>query len=190
MTDKYNHYINFRDDPLPITKFSYKVNNASKEATMRITRNNQPFNIKIYDKFILKMLRFSEWLELHALASKRQSTSNDQLLKNQKAKFQWVATQAEKLGVPPTPQLTAFEITPVEKKKKRKAEINRLNLRYELVKEVNSWQNCSLKRGRTVFKNGRALNAVLLLYWIDDTSQLPPLRKQPRITINIECLKL
>ncbi|GJU74985.1 hypothetical protein Tco_1266390 [Tanacetum coccineum] len=64
------HCINFRDDPLPITKFIYKVNKTSKIATMRITKNNQLLNLKIYDKFILKMLGFSEWLELHALASK------------------------------------------------------------------------------------------------------------------------
>ncbi|GJV86647.1 hypothetical protein Tco_1530585 [Tanacetum coccineum] len=47
MMDEYNHCINFRDDPLPITKFSYRVNNVSKEATMRITSNNQPLNLKI-----------------------------------------------------------------------------------------------------------------------------------------------
>nr|GEU89564.1 hypothetical protein [Tanacetum cinerariifolium] len=61
-----------RDDLLPITKLSYKVNNSTKEATMRITRNNQPLNLTVYDKFMLKKLRFSEWLELHALASKRE----------------------------------------------------------------------------------------------------------------------
>ncbi|GJY18170.1 hypothetical protein Tco_0389661 [Tanacetum coccineum] len=60
MLDEYNHCINFRDDPLPITKLSYRENNASKEYTMRITRNNQPLNLKIYDKFILKMLGFNE----------------------------------------------------------------------------------------------------------------------------------
>ncbi|GJZ67749.1 hypothetical protein Tco_0630989 [Tanacetum coccineum] len=32
----------------------------------------------------------------------------------------------------------------------------------KLVKAVNSWQNCSLKYGRDVFKNGRAFNAVAL----------------------------
>ncbi|GJS84603.1 hypothetical protein Tco_0751144 [Tanacetum coccineum] len=60
MMDEYNHYINFIDDPLPFTKYNYRVNNVSKEATMRITRNNQPLNLKIYDKFILKMLGFSK----------------------------------------------------------------------------------------------------------------------------------
>ncbi|GJT39431.1 hypothetical protein Tco_0939296 [Tanacetum coccineum] len=77
MRDEYNHCINFRDDPLPITKFNYRVNKTSKIATMRITRNNQPLNLKIYDKFILKMLGFSEWLELHVLASKRLNATND-----------------------------------------------------------------------------------------------------------------
>ncbi|GJX35482.1 chlorophyllide A oxygenase, chloroplastic, partial [Tanacetum coccineum] len=36
----------------------------------------------------------------------------------------------------------------------------KLELKYELVKVVNSWQNCSQKYGRNVSKNGRALNAV------------------------------
>ncbi|GJZ17599.1 hypothetical protein Tco_0553722 [Tanacetum coccineum] len=59
MIDEYNYCINFKDDPLPITKFSYKVNNVSNIATMRITRNNQTLNLKIYDKFVLKMLGFT-----------------------------------------------------------------------------------------------------------------------------------
>ncbi|GJQ91786.1 retrovirus-related pol polyprotein from transposon TNT 1-94 [Tanacetum coccineum] len=64
-----------------------------------------------------------EWLELHALASKRQSASNDKLLKNLKAKFQWVATQAGKLGIPPPPELTSFELQPADKKRKRRVEV-------------------------------------------------------------------
>ncbi|GKC45121.1 retrotransposon protein, putative, ty1-copia subclass [Tanacetum coccineum] len=86
---EYNHCISFRDDPLPITKISYRVNNSTKEATMRITRNNRPLNYKIYDKFVLKMLGFSELLEVIDVASKNQNKSNDQLLKNLKPKFQW-----------------------------------------------------------------------------------------------------
>ncbi|GJY72817.1 hypothetical protein Tco_0477248 [Tanacetum coccineum] len=45
---------------------------------MRITRNNQPLNLKVYDKFVLKKLGFTEWLELHTLAFKVQTKSNDQ----------------------------------------------------------------------------------------------------------------
>ncbi|GJS46236.1 hypothetical protein Tco_0596357 [Tanacetum coccineum] len=64
----------------------------------------------------------SEWLELFLLASRGQSKSNDQLLKNIKAKFQWVVTQAEKVGIPHPPQLSEFELPSIEKKsdKKRK----------------------------------------------------------------------
>nr|GEX44935.1 hypothetical protein [Tanacetum cinerariifolium] len=112
-----------RDDPLPITKFNYKVRKASKIATMRIKRNNQPPNPKIYDNFILEMLGFTEWLELYNLASKRQNATNDQFLKNMKAKFKWVATTADKLRLPPPPQLTAFELPPTEKKRKRRVEV-------------------------------------------------------------------
>ncbi|GKG62540.1 hypothetical protein Tco_0634313, partial [Tanacetum coccineum] len=74
-------------DPLPITKISYRINNSTKEASMRIIRNNQPLNLTVYDRFVLKMLGFSEWLELHDLASRVKSKANDQLLKNLKAKF-------------------------------------------------------------------------------------------------------
>ncbi|GKC22712.1 importin subunit beta-1 [Tanacetum coccineum] len=48
---------------------------------------------------------------------------NDQLLKNMKAKFKLVATTTDKLGLPPPPQLTAFELPPGEKKRKRRDEV-------------------------------------------------------------------
>ncbi|GKE67125.1 hypothetical protein Tco_1521286, partial [Tanacetum coccineum] len=84
MLEEYNHLIKFRVDPLPITKISYRINNSTKEASIK---------------------------------------ANDVLLKNLKAKFQWVKTQAEKLGVSPLPQLTAFGFSNSEKKRKRTSEI-------------------------------------------------------------------
>nr|GEV64525.1 hypothetical protein [Tanacetum cinerariifolium] len=100
MIDEYNHYINFRDDIIPITKFSYNVNNVSKEATMRITKNNKPLSLKIYDIFILKMLEFSLCIELHALASTRQSASNDPLLKNLKRENEFhLDTTTQLIGI-------------------------------------------------------------------------------------------
>ncbi|GJW80162.1 hypothetical protein Tco_0144137 [Tanacetum coccineum] len=77
MMEQYNHYINFRDDSLPITKFNYR---------------------------------------LHALASKSKTKANDQLLKNLKAKFQWVVTQPKTLGISPLPELTSFKLPSCEKK--------------------------------------------------------------------------
>ncbi|GJX68433.1 hypothetical protein Tco_0304160 [Tanacetum coccineum] len=79
----------------PFTNSSELVNNSSKEASIRIIKDNQPLNLTINDKFVLKMLGFSEWLE----------------------------TRAEKLGIPPPPQLTAFGLTTSEKIRKRSAEI-------------------------------------------------------------------
>ncbi|GKD99634.1 hypothetical protein Tco_1387618 [Tanacetum coccineum] len=74
-----------------------------------------------------EMLGFSEWVEVHALASKVKIKSNGLLLKNLKAKFQWVKTQAVKLGIPPPPQLTAFKLPPTERKvgikRKRRTEL-------------------------------------------------------------------
>ncbi|GKB71231.1 hypothetical protein Tco_0932643 [Tanacetum coccineum] len=106
-------------DPLPITKISYRVNNSTKEACMRTTRNNHSLDLTLYDKFVLKMLGFSEWLEVHDLPYKVKSNSNDLLLKNLKTKFQWAKKQARKLSIPPPSQLTAFGLSASEKKRKR-----------------------------------------------------------------------
>ncbi|GJS85991.1 hypothetical protein Tco_0752532 [Tanacetum coccineum] len=107
------------DSQLLITKFNYKANKSTKISTMCITRNSQPLNYKIFEDFRLKMLGFNEWLEFHKLASKKQGAANDQLLKNLKAKFKWVATTAEKLNIPPQHQLTDFELPLAKLKRKR-----------------------------------------------------------------------
>ncbi|GJS32753.1 hypothetical protein Tco_0531135 [Tanacetum coccineum] len=70
LLDEYNHQISFRADQLPITKISYVVN-PNKEATMKITRGDNPLNLIVHPNFRLKTLGFSEWLEVHALASKK-----------------------------------------------------------------------------------------------------------------------
>ncbi|GJR88720.1 hypothetical protein Tco_0212731 [Tanacetum coccineum] len=85
-----------RADELPITKINCRVS-SSNDATMRITRGNDPLNVVIHDKFRLKTLRFSEWLE--------------------------VISQAKKLGVPPPPELSTFGILADDKKIKRSSEI-------------------------------------------------------------------
>ncbi|GJR27140.1 hypothetical protein Tco_1103372 [Tanacetum coccineum] len=107
MIGEYNNNITFRDDPFPITKFNYRVNNSTKEATMRITRNNQPLNLTIYENFMPKKLRFSKILE--------------------------GSSQAGKLGIPPPPELTTFELPLVEKrscrKRKRRVEVMYLSKR-------------------------------------------------------------
>ncbi|GKB66314.1 hypothetical protein Tco_0927726 [Tanacetum coccineum] len=95
MLREYNHCITHRANPLPISKISYKINNTSKEATMRIKLNNDPLNLTVYDNFKLKMLGFSECVE----------------------------TQARKLGIPLPPELTAFGLSTAEKKRKRSLEI-------------------------------------------------------------------
>ncbi|GJZ59120.1 hypothetical protein Tco_0614936 [Tanacetum coccineum] len=116
MLEEYNHYITFRADLLPITKIGYKINNVSKFETMRIDRNNQPLSLIVQDKFVLKQLGLSEWIEIHALASRVKSKSNDLLLKNLKAKFEWIKTQAGKLGIPSPPDLYAFGLSAADKK--------------------------------------------------------------------------
>ncbi|GJY11148.1 hypothetical protein Tco_0379333 [Tanacetum coccineum] len=96
---------------------------VTKDATMRIERNNQPLTLTIYEKFVLKKLGFSEWIEVHAIASKNNTKANNILLRNLKAKFEWIKTQAEKLGIPPPSELTAFGLSSAEKKRKRSSEI-------------------------------------------------------------------
>ncbi|GKA23786.1 hypothetical protein Tco_0709819 [Tanacetum coccineum] len=83
--EEYNHHISFRADPLPITKISYVVN-PNKEATMKITRGDNPLNLIIHPNFRLKSLGFSEWLEIHALACKKTGKSNDMLLQTEEKK--------------------------------------------------------------------------------------------------------
>nr|GEZ10338.1 hypothetical protein [Tanacetum cinerariifolium] len=56
MLKKYNDYINQRVDELPITKISYS---SSNDATMRITRGNDPLNDVVHNKFRLKTLSFN-----------------------------------------------------------------------------------------------------------------------------------
>ncbi|GJW54033.1 hypothetical protein Tco_0098118 [Tanacetum coccineum] len=70
----------------------YRVN-SSHEATMRITRNHDPLNVMVYEKFKLKTLRFIEWLE--------------------------VITKAKKLGLPPPPELAHFGKPAEDRKRKR-----------------------------------------------------------------------
>ncbi|GJR93458.1 hypothetical protein Tco_0265632 [Tanacetum coccineum] len=93
--NEYNDCINQRADELPIMKITYRVS-SSNDATMRIIRGNDPLNVVVHDKFRIKTLGFSEWIEVHSLASKTKSKSNDQLLKNLRAKFQWVISEAQK----------------------------------------------------------------------------------------------
>ncbi|GKB49351.1 hypothetical protein Tco_0900104, partial [Tanacetum coccineum] len=114
MMEEYNHLISFRADKLPITKISYVVN-PNKEATMKITRGEShcPSN------FRLKTMGFSEWLEVHALASKKSRKSNDMFLQSLRAKFQWVINQEKKLGLHPPPTLATFGMTAEDKKRKR-----------------------------------------------------------------------
>ncbi|GJU55334.1 hypothetical protein Tco_1229048 [Tanacetum coccineum] len=133
MLDEYNHQISFRADQLPITKISYVVN-PNKEATMKITRGDNPLNLIVHPNFRLKTLGFSEWLEVHALASKKSGKSNDMLLQSLRAKFQWVINQAKKLGLPPPPALATFGMTAEDKKRKRT----------EILKEVFVTENITV----------------------------------------------
>ncbi|GJY89983.1 hypothetical protein Tco_0505179 [Tanacetum coccineum] len=119
MLKEFNKCISERTSPLPITKISYVVN-SSKTATMRITRDKDPLNLKVYPDFRHRMLGFSEWLEVYALASKKSGKSYDVLLQSLMAKFQWVLKQAKRLGLPPLPELATFGLTTEEKKRKRK----------------------------------------------------------------------
>ncbi|GJT98749.1 CBS domain-containing protein CBSCBSPB3-like protein [Tanacetum coccineum] len=122
MLKEYNDCINQRADELPIMKISYRIS-SSHDATMRITRGNDPLNLVVHNKFRLNTLGFSEWLEVHALASKTKSKSNDQLLKNLRSKFQWIISQAQKLDVPPPQELSTFGISANNKKRKRTSEL-------------------------------------------------------------------
>nr|GEY88087.1 hypothetical protein [Tanacetum cinerariifolium] len=121
MMQEYKHHISFRANTLPITKINYVVN-SKKEATMKITRGDNPLNLVVHPNFKLKTLGFSEWLKVHALAFKKYGTSNSLLLQSLRAKFQWVINQVKRLGLPPSPELATFGLT-AEKKKREKIEL-------------------------------------------------------------------
>ncbi|GKB07764.1 hypothetical protein Tco_0836048 [Tanacetum coccineum] len=91
MLKEFNKCISERTSPLPITKISYVVN-SSKTATMRITGDKDPLNLRVYPDFRLRILM---------------------------EKFQWVLNQAKRLGLPPPPELATFGLTAEEKKRKR-----------------------------------------------------------------------
>ncbi|GJT20438.1 hypothetical protein Tco_0890375 [Tanacetum coccineum] len=55
MMEEYNHLISFRADQLPITMISYVVN-PNKEATIKITRGDNPLNLIVRLNFKLRML--------------------------------------------------------------------------------------------------------------------------------------
>nr|GEW66550.1 putative ribonuclease H-like domain-containing protein [Tanacetum cinerariifolium] len=112
-----------RADSLSVTKIRYIINNSTKEASMQIIKDNDPLNLTVYENFVLKMLGFSEWLKVYALASKVTRKSNNVLLKNLKAKFQWVKTQAKNFRVPPPPELSAFRLSIAKMKRKRSSKI-------------------------------------------------------------------
>ncbi|GJV57932.1 hypothetical protein Tco_1458937 [Tanacetum coccineum] len=114
MLDEYNHYITYKADKLPITKISYKINRVTKDATIRIERNKQSLILTVYEKFVLKQLGFIEWIEIHALEFKVKSKYNDLMLKNLKAKFEYIKTQVEKVGILPPYELTAFRLSAAE----------------------------------------------------------------------------
>nr|GEU98858.1 retrovirus-related Pol polyprotein from transposon TNT 1-94 [Tanacetum cinerariifolium] len=90
-----------------------------KTTTMRITIDKDPLNLRVYPEFRLRILGFSEWLEVHALSSKKSGKSYDVLLQSLMEKFQWVLNQAKRLGLPPSPELATFGLTVEEKKRKR-----------------------------------------------------------------------
>nr|GEX38391.1 hypothetical protein [Tanacetum cinerariifolium] len=93
MLNEFTTCISKRKSPLPIIRISYAIN-SRKEPTMRITRDNDPFNL---------------------ITGK----SYDALLQSLKVKFQWVLNQAKNLGLPPPPELVTFGLTAEDMKKKR-----------------------------------------------------------------------
>nr|GEX10625.1 hypothetical protein [Tanacetum cinerariifolium] len=96
MLADYKHYINFRAYPRRITKINYMINRVTRDATMRIERDNQPL---------------------------RKSKACNTLLRSLKENYKWVKTQAGKLGLSPPPELTEVGLTPFEKKRKRTSEM-------------------------------------------------------------------
>ncbi|GJS29892.1 retrotransposon protein, putative, ty1-copia subclass [Tanacetum coccineum] len=92
-------------DNLPITGIKYHIE-PNKQATMTITRNHQPLNFKVYTGLRSKVLGFIEWVEVHALATKKSGRHITQLMKNLAAKFKWVEETAKKLDISSSSTIT------------------------------------------------------------------------------------
>ncbi|GJS25640.1 hypothetical protein Tco_0454272 [Tanacetum coccineum] len=135
LVNEYYQCIQGRTNPLPITKISYIIN-SQKEPTMRITRGNDPLNLTVYPNFRLRMLGFSEWLEVHALASKMSIKSIDSLLQSMRSKFQWVLNKAKNLGLPPPPALASFGMTAEDKKRKRMETLKEVFVKERIDREI------------------------------------------------------
>ncbi|GJR10359.1 DNA-directed DNA polymerase [Tanacetum coccineum] len=82
MLADYNHHIHFRAYLGRITKINYKIDKVSRDATMRIERDNQSLSLTVMEKFGLKQLGFMEWIEVHALASKGKRKASNTLLRH------------------------------------------------------------------------------------------------------------
>nr|GFA26621.1 hypothetical protein [Tanacetum cinerariifolium] len=61
MLKEYNHYITYMADKRSITKINYRVDRVSKDATMRIERENKPLSL-----VVLKNLAKFEWIKTQA----------------------------------------------------------------------------------------------------------------------------
>nr|GEX37201.1 hypothetical protein [Tanacetum cinerariifolium] len=94
MFAEYNHYITYRADKRPIIKINNRI-----------------------DRDSVNGLKCVLW------RPKQKGKAIDTLLKNLKAKFEWIKTQAGKLGLPSPPELSTFGLSAAEKKRKRTSEL-------------------------------------------------------------------
>nr|GEX99027.1 hypothetical protein [Tanacetum cinerariifolium] len=113
-----------------LNQFStFGIHMSIEEAKAQLEEMQRLFALKVKKKESEKKLKKvmtpdqSEWTEVHTLASKKNSKANDILLRNLKGNFEWINTQAEKLGIPPPSKLSAFGLSAAEKKRKRSSEI-------------------------------------------------------------------
>nr|GEX41208.1 retrovirus-related Pol polyprotein from transposon TNT 1-94 [Tanacetum cinerariifolium] len=141
MMEEYNHQISFRADALPITKITYVIN-SKKEATMKITRGDNPLNLIVHPDFRLKQLGFRKRLGLtlppelatFGLTDKEKKRKRSEFIKemfvtedirvdgmnrNMIPSLGIVSIQGKRLGLTLPPELATFGLTDEEKKRKR-----------------------------------------------------------------------
>ncbi|GJZ16864.1 hypothetical protein Tco_0552987 [Tanacetum coccineum] len=98
---------------------------STKDATMRITRDNDPTTLTVYEKFGLKMLGLTEWIKVHTLASK---------------------------GLPPPSELSAYRLNPAERKRKRDSDMIEEMLVKEDIRIAGMERNLTLPSGVVAIK--------------------------------------
>ncbi|GJY25881.1 hypothetical protein Tco_0400607 [Tanacetum coccineum] len=149
---------------MPIIEQGGSTSNLSILKQFR-THEEGPMTIK---EVAFQLQETNRLADLKAVKDKsEEALRSDQLLKTPKAKFKWVATPANKLNIPPSHQLTEFELLLAERKRKRTTEILKEVFIFEDVVVDGMHTNLTPPKGITSTNFGQVIEKpeVRILYY-------------------------